>query len=265
LLLDSQRTGGPEGEVKYLDELWEGKFEASEPLFSDRLGIAAVPQSHSDFGKQAEFDEAFRRYTQGDPGRGFDFVRIWSLALNCEYALSRTGGCVAELGVYKGHCGALLSLYAEKYGRKMYLCDTFQGFAENQYEVDMGEGKKAAFKDVSLESAKTIVGDYAGNRWIVGMFPDSITDEMRSDRFAFVSIDCDIYDPIRHGLNFFWPRMDVGGVIFIHDYGSGYWPGAVRAVDEFCAERSVAGSLLSDLCGTYVLARSGTGQNPEGA
>jgi hypothetical protein len=51
--------------------------------------------------------------------------------------------------------------------------------------------------------------------------------------------------------------MVPGGVIFVHDYSSGYWPGATRAVDEFCALNGVAGCLLPDLAGSYVLTRQG--------
>lgn len=80
---------------------------------------------------------------------------------------------------------------------------------------------------------------------------------MRDDRFAFVSIDCDIYEPVRQGLEFFWPRMQRGGVIFVHDYSSGYWPGATKAVDEFCAHNGIAGCVLPDLAGTYILVRNG--------
>jgi O-methyltransferase len=137
----------------------------------------------------------------------------------------------------------------------MYLCDTFQGFPEQQFEPDMPEHAKAQFRDIDLDAAKAVVGDYSGNRWVVGMFPDTISDEMRDDSYAFVSIDCDIYEPISEGLKFFWPRMREGGVIFVHDYGSGYWPGATRAVDEFCTKHGVAGCLLPDAAGTFVLAR----------
>lgn len=111
-----------------------------------------------------------------------------------------------------------------------------------------------AFKDTSLESVKPIVGDYAGIRWVVGMFPNSVTTEMQQEEFSFVSIDCDIYEPVYQGLKFFWPRMASRGVIFIHDYSSGYWPGATKAVDRFCDEFTVAGCLLPDLSGTYILA-----------
>jgi hypothetical protein len=177
------------------------------------------------------------------------------MVLNVKQAFGRGNGSVAEVGVYQGQSAALLALYAEHYSRKIYLCDTFSGFPEQQFEADMGEGKKTAFKDSSLEAARAVVGNYSGCRWVVGAFPESVTQEMREDAYAFVSIDCDIYEPVGECLKFFWPRMQVGGVIFIHDYSSGFWPGATRAVDEFCHEYGVAGCVLPDLSGTYILSR----------
>lgn len=175
--------------------------------------------------------------------------------MNLKQTLSRCSGSVAELGVYKGQSSAVLSYYAEKFDRKMYLIDTFQGFSEQQFEENMGEGKQKAFKDTSLEVARAAVGNYPQNRWVVGVFPDSATDEMRADTYAFVSLDCDLYEPIKEGLKFFWPRMNVGGMIFVHDYSSGHWPGVTRAVDEFCNATGARGVLLPDLQGSFVLVR----------
>jgi O-methyltransferase len=149
----------------------------------------------------------------------------------------------------------VLSYYAEKFDRKIYLADTFEGFAETQFENGMGEGKEKAFKDTSLDAARTVVGDYFGIRWILGVFPHSATDEMRAEQYSFVSIDCDIYEPIMEGLKFFWPRMNVGGMVFVHDYSSGHWPGATRAVNEFCQTNGVRGVLLADMAGSFVLVR----------
>ena len=39
------------------------------------------------------------------------------------------------------------------------------------------------------------------------------------EKFAFVSLDTDLYKPTLAGLEFFWPRMSKGGFIFIHDFG----------------------------------------------
>jgi hypothetical protein len=99
----------------------------------------------------------------------------------------------------------------------MYLIDTFDIFTEYDKHVEVG-------KQAEFQQTRNVVGDYEGNRWIEGVFPHSITDEMRNDRYSFVSIDCDIYQGTMAGLNFFWPRMVNGGMIIVHDYSSGYRP-----------------------------------------
>lgn len=242
--------------MKILEDIWNERIFAREHCYTDNIGIMLQPSSQVDFNKHPEFVEAFRRWTQEDTFRGLDLVRVWSMVINVKWALSKCSGSIAELGVYRGQSSALLALYAEQFRRKIYLLDTFDGFAAHQHEEDMGEGKKAAFKDATLMDAQRIVGNYADSRWIVGAFPDSVTDEMREDKYAFVSIDCDIYDPIRAGLEFFWPRMEPGGMIFVHDYSSGHWPGATRAVDEFCRQHNAGGCLLPDFAGTFAISRT---------
>jgi len=243
--------------MKALDDIWSNRQYERELSYTPYIGLMFQPGSFSDFHAHPDFEEVFRLWTQRDAFRGLDLARIWSLLLNAKHTLSKQEGSIAELGVYQGQSSALLSFYAKKFNRKIYIADTFQGFSELQFEENMGEGKKAAFKDNSLEAARAVVGDYEGNRWVVGVFPQSVTEEMREDRYAFVSIDCDIYEPIAEGLEFFWPRMVSGGMIFVHDYSSGHWPGATRAVDEFCSRNHVAGSLLPDIAGSYVLIRQG--------
>lgn len=243
--------------MKALDDIWAQRTYEREISFTNSLALILQPHSFADFHLHPEFADVFKLWTQRDSFRGLDFARVWSIVLNVKHVLSRHQGSLAEVGVYQGQSSALLSYYAEKVARKIYLADTFEGFPEAQFEEGMGETKKSAFKDSSLEAARGVVGDYSGNRWIVGMFPDSVSREMDEDTFAFVSIDCDIYEPIAQGLSFFWPRMVSGGTIFIHDYSSGYWPGATRAVDEFCARNRVAGCILPDLAGSYVLTRQG--------
>lgn len=243
-----------------LESFYANAGHRNQRTWSKNLGLMLQPNSHADFSAHPEFEEVLRLWTQGDNFRGMDLARVWSLMLNIKHVLSsRNEGALAELGVYKGNSSAVLSHYARRFGRKMYLADTFVGFDSTQIEGEaaVSDGKVAAFKDTSLELAKRVVGDYDGNRWCVGMFPDSISQEMRDDRFAFVSIDCDIYQPIAEGLRFFWPRMVPGGMIFVHDYSSGHWPGATQAVDEFRAQEKVEGILLSDLSGTYALAKPG--------
>ena len=73
--------------------------------------------------------------------------------------------------------------------------------------------------------------------WIPERFPD-VADE----RFSFVHVDVDLYEPHRDSIEFFWPRLTKGGVMVFDDYGSMYCPGARRAVDEAFAPTDVVES-----------------------
>ena len=243
----------------HLERLVKEVVDGREVSYTDSAALVLQPVAYSEFNAHNEFKELVARWTRPDPYSSLDFARLWAMALNCKRTLEHGSGALAELGVYRGQSASLLSYYAEKASRKLFLCDTFAGFPEEQFEAedDRSEGKRAAFKDVTLEAAKTVVGTYHGVRWVVGAFPESITSEMRDEMYSFVSIDCDIYVPVREGLSFFWPWLQPGGMIFVHDYASGYWSGATKAVDEFCQETGAAGCLLPDFCSSFVLISGG--------
>jgi hypothetical protein len=57
---------------------------------------------------------------------------------------------------------------------------------------------------------------------------------MRSlHRFCFVHLDVDVYQSTLDGLEFFFPRLQTGGVLLSHDYNSVSCPGVRRAFDEY--------------------------------
>ncbi|MCI0723373.1 MAG: hypothetical protein L0338_31085, partial [Acidobacteria bacterium] len=116
--------------VDVLERYWENRWWERELSYTKHLGLMLQPSSFTEFQAHPDFVQAFRLWTQKDPFRGLDFARVWSLALNVKHVLSKHAGSLAELGVYQGQSSALLSFYAEKFGRKVYLADTFQGFAE---------------------------------------------------------------------------------------------------------------------------------------
>jgi O-methyltransferase len=83
-----------------------------------------------------------------------------------------------------------------------------------------------------------------------GYFP--VTLEGLEERFALVSLDVDLYKPTLAGLGYFYPRLSVGGCIFIHDYNSSRYKGVRKAVDEYTEAN---GTLVQppDFAGTVVL------------
>jgi predicted O-methyltransferase YrrM len=65
--------------------------------------------------------------------------------------------------------------------------------------------------------------------WIPERF-DIVSDKT----FSIVHIDVDLYQPTRDALEFFYPRLNPGGLMICDDYGSVACPGAKKAVDDFC-------------------------------
>ena len=239
--------------MKVLDEILQMRAFDRERSYNERINLCFQPDSYADCGQHGEFDEVFRLFTRDDAYRGMDIARLWSLVLNLKRVLPGVQGALAELGVYKGHSSAVIGHYAREFRRPLYLIDTFAGFVAEQIEDPLSDHAKAAFRDTSLEYAQATVGQSELFRWLVGPFPDSITPELQAERFSFVSLDCDLYEPILAGLRFFHPRMNRGGMIFVHDYSSGHWPGATRAVDEFLHESNAAAVLLPDKSGSIVV------------
>ncbi len=86
-----------------------------------------------------------------------------------------------------------------------------------------------------------------------GHFPDTAIglDEV----FVFVNIDCDLYMPVRNGLDYFWNHLAEGGYIFIHDYQDPVYYGARKAIREFCMANNVAYFPMSDACGSVIIAK----------
>ena len=57
--------------------------------------------------------------------------------------------------------------------------------------------------------------------------------EAAPERIAVLRLDTDWYESTRHELEHLYPRLAVGGVLIVDDYG--HWQGARRAVDEYLA------------------------------
>lgn len=169
-------------------------------------------------------------------------------------------GAVAELGVYRGDFAKYISRAFPD--RKIYLFDTFEGFSECDVEIDHSIGNY----ETGIKSGNYCYGDiekiikkmYIKQNIVIkkGYFPESAKDINPEERFVFVNIDVDLYQPIYEALNFFWPRMVVGGYILIHDYSSPKWPGVKMAVQKFSKDNSVYYAPIPDFGGSIMLIKS---------
>jgi glycosyltransferase involved in cell wall biosynthesis len=184
-----------------------------------------------------------------------DMSRFYSLILNVKQIVGQgIEGDFAELGVYRGNSAAVLVHFARAYQRRLFLFDTFQGFDERDL-IGVDSTKDVGFSDTSLDLVKSVVGD-DNVVYCKGHFPDSIPEDCRRSRFAVVHIDCDLFQPAKYALEFFYPRMSPGGLLLVHDYSGKYWHGIKGAVDEFLSNKSDNVVLMPDKSGTAIIRKS---------
>ena len=224
--------------------------------------IGYQPDSFSYFKCHSEFDSLFKTFiSRNEINNGGDTARLWCFMLNIKQILAENiEGDFAELGVWRGNTASVLAHYAAEVGRELYLFDTFEGFDSRDFDtVDSSKQSILSdtalrFADTSLEIAKNTIGSNCTQcHFIQGYFPDSIQAEHKNKQYAIVSLDCDLYEPMKAGLEFFYPLMPPGGLLLLHDYSSLHWPGAKIAVDEFCMQHQENVVLMPDKSGSAII------------
>jgi hypothetical protein len=151
----------------------------------------------------------------------------------CEYA-GRLNGNFAELGVFRG--GSALILCSLKRDNPLYLFDTFAGNPGGD-EFDAESTLLGTYKG-DLEEVKQLLKDYDKVYITQGIFPDV---EIEERTYCFVHIDVDSHKATKAGLDYFYPRMDAGGVIIIHDIPL---EPVTRAVHDFCVKHNITSRVI---------------------
>jgi len=171
-----------------------------------------------------------------------------------QIARDEVPGAVAELGVYQGEFAALLSgLFPE---RKLLLFDTFTGFSAEDIDplADGGHPTEGEFGDTSAAAVVARLPHPENAVIVDGHFPESAVGVYET--FCFVSLDVDLYRPTYEGLRWFYPRMQAGGYILVHDAQSARFPGAGEALRQFCKEEKLSHIPLCDHHGSALLVKS---------
>ena len=208
------------------------------------------------------FDLEVRRLSHQKPGKdprslwaGLSKITIRRL-FHFEKFLEtkQLSGCIVECGVGSGDTLIFLKkLQKEKSDlRKIWAFDSFEGFPQGsvhdakwfikvgkpdyvKYTVDyvVNKLRLAELTDLEIDNIKFIKG------WI----PQSLNEFDGSQSISLLNVDLDLYQPTKDALKYFWPFMIKGGIIMLDEYDFGTdkinWPGAKKAVDEFCVENKV--------------------------
>ena len=151
---------------------------------------------------------------------------VYSLALS----QSKHPGDIAEVGTYEG--GSARLICEAKGDRTFYVFDTFEGLPEAA-EAD-GKVHRVSQYKVSLESVQEYLKDFPNVHLYKGLFPET-SGPIEDKTFSFAHFDVDLYESTRACLEFFYPRMIVGGIMLSHDYS--ILAGVRQAFGEFLEDK----------------------------
>jgi len=185
--------------------------------------------------------------------------RVAALRQAVQYVVKHNiPGDIVECGVWKGGSMVVVSktlIESNSTDRKLYLFDTFSGMtAPTQVDEDL-RGADASHlleatrnvKDSAsvwavapLKSVKAVMQsagyDPEKTVYVEGKVEDTIPAQAPA-QIALLRLDTDWYESTYHELVHLFPRISVGGVLLIDDYG--HWQGARRAVDQYLAEKNL--------------------------
>ena len=241
-----------------IDQDWSIIKEISEKLFytmQQRSLVLSMKNIKDEFDQEkivGTGDFASFRYMK-------DYYRYRTFEFMANQIIENdVKGAVAELGVFQGVFAALIN---QKFAdRDLYLFDTFEGFdaEENAKETAQGHSDEDfayTFTQTSLDIVLQRMPHPEKCHVQKGLFPQTVTEEIAEQKFAFVSLDVDFEDSIYAGLDFFYPRLSPGGAIFLHDYNSLFLLGVKKAVERYEKDNNLKLQTvpLADQGGTLVI------------
>lgn len=226
---------------QYIDDCAPACDEAYNRNYLDGLlatGMPAVPLKRRD--------------------RFYSLVQLFRKTLELE-------GLVAECGCFRGLSSYLLCATFRDAdpgfdGNGYRIFDSFEGLSAPRAE-DRVEGAgpevetlrqmtQQGYFSASLDWVKKSLQSFPGIQYYPGWIPQAFPDEPTA-RYRFVHVDVDVYQPTRDCFEYFYERLVPGGIIVSDDYN---WPGARKAIEEFCA-RTGAVFEVTPLSQAYIVRR----------
>lgn len=178
----------------------------------------------------------------------YDYHRFATLGLAAQRVKDDAiPGSFAEVGVFRGEMSRFLAPFCGN--RNFFLFDTFSGFPEEHLE---GRGDDSRFRNTNEDRVRAYFKDRPNVKIIKGLVPDTL-QAARDERFAFVLLDLDLYSPTLDSLRFFYPRLEKGGYLILHDFNSPESDHAIqRAVKEFFADKAELPIEIGDAWGSIL-------------
>ena len=182
--------------------------------------------------------------------------RFLSLFQSINYIYNNNiDGDLVECGVFRGGSAMMMAISSLRFSnngqnlKKIWLYDTFEGMA-NPSKFDRNISDQEAIKELKKnkrkENKKDIWAysnlDYVKKNiqktgyesrdlvYIKGLVEQTLADNT-PEKISLLRLDTDFYESTKSELEYLYPKLEVGGVLLIDDYG--HWKGCKKAVDDY--------------------------------
>ncbi len=137
-------------------------------------------------------------------------------------------GDIVECGCFAGGSSAKLSIIAKLRGKKLIVCDSFEGLPEGgevpvharRKVEDVTESWPAGDYSVGLAGVRRNIetfGEISVCSFVKGWFNESLTSENLPETIGATFVDVDLNSSARDCLVALWPRLADGGIFYSHD------------------------------------------------
>lgn len=176
--------------------------------------------------KKISLLRAFRRNVKRIPSAS-DWQEHAVIAARIFSIPRAVAGDVIECGSYKGGSSANLSLVCALVGRKLVICDSFEGLPEpaeeDRHHLQLLKGKHKEYKKGeyagALDEVKaniTRYGDIGACEFIKGYFEETLPS-LNKRIFVCIFLDVDLAASLKTCLRFLWHCLVPGCPLFSHE------------------------------------------------
>ena len=159
-------------------------------------------------------------------------------------------GDIIELGGAQGGTTIMMARFLKQINskRKIYGCDTFNGFPYEDKFSRMHSEKVIGTLSHSLDSVHAMIKKFNVDDKIIlvkGLFEDTLPSKSTPKEFSFIFSDSGVYDATKFSLEFVWEKLSKNGIILFDQYGGGTSDltkgaiGETKAVDDFCVKEKL--------------------------
>ena len=194
--------------------------------------------------------------------RHLDLLSLVKIILN-----KNLEGHFAEAGCWKGHSTYMISklisdILNKNQNKKIefHIFDSFEGLSEikeedkniKDLELSKMRHRRKQFASDEKFVRNKVLGKFDFVKTYKGWIPERFK-EVKNLKFSFVHIDVDLYEPTIKSLEFFFPRLENGGIIVCDDYNSIDFNGARSAWDNFFSKNKVSFNFAPALGGSFII------------